>query len=171
MGLLPKPLLHPDLQPHQTTQLIGLQASRTGGYNGEFTADQREHRSHDRGCTNIRSGTTIGGRSPGSIPPDHVSALQEHKPQVRALLAGKDHPLAFSEQVQGQEELAELERRVKEEGYVLVWCEALEDLVAFHRDDADPTANPPGFAPYSDTELRHLFGATSLLYQRWCSGG
>ena len=47
----------------RATQLIGLQASRTGGYGGEFTADQREHCAHDRGCTNIRSGTTIGGRS------------------------------------------------------------------------------------------------------------
>ncbi len=28
----------------------------------------------------------------------------------------------------------------------------------FHRDDADPTAHPPRFVPYSDTEFRHLFG-------------
>jgi len=52
-----------DLQSHQATQLIGLQASRTGGYSGESTADQREHCAHERGCTNIRNGTTIGGRS------------------------------------------------------------------------------------------------------------
>jgi len=32
------------------------------------------------------------------------------------------------------------------------------NLVPFHRDDADPTAHPPRFVPYSDTEFRHLFG-------------
>ena len=34
----------------------------------------------------------------------------------------------------------------------------LRDLVAFHRDDVDPATIPAGFVPYSDDELRYLFG-------------
>jgi hypothetical protein len=54
--------------------------------------------------------------------------------------------------------MTELVRRVEEEGYVLLWCEVLRDLVAFHRNDVDPATIPAGFVPYSDDELRHLFG-------------
>ena len=48
-------------------------------------------------------------------------------------------------------------RRVKEEGYVLLWCEVLRDLVAFHRDDVDPATIPAEFVPYSEEELCYLF--------------
>jgi hypothetical protein len=53
--------------------------------------------------------------------------------------------------------MAELVRRVEEEGYVLLWCEVLRDLVAFHSDDVDPARIPALFVPYSEHELLHLF--------------
>lgn len=34
----------------------------------------------------------------------------------------------------------------------------MNDTIAFHRDDVDPATNPAGFAPYSESELRELFG-------------
>ena len=49
-------------------------------------------------------------------------------------------------------------RRVEDEGYVLLWSTVLQDLVAFHRDDVDRAAIPAEFVPYSDEELRHIFG-------------
>ncbi len=55
------------------------------------------------------------------------------------------------------DELAEIERRANEAGYVLCWSEALEDFIAFHREDIDSTTIPPGFVAYSLTELTHLF--------------
>ena len=54
--------------------------------------------------------------------------------------------------------MTELIRRVEEEGCVLLWCEVLEDYVVYHRNDVDLATIPPGFVPYSDDELRHLFG-------------
>jgi hypothetical protein len=43
-------------------------------------------------------------------------------------------------------------------GYVLLWSEVLEDMVAFYKTEADREKIPPGFVPYSDQELRELFG-------------
>jgi len=54
--------------------------------------------------------------------------------------------------------MTELARRVEEEGYVLLWPNVLQDLVAFHRNDVDPDTIPAPFVPYSDDEVRHLFG-------------
>ena len=51
-----------------------------------------------------------------------------------------------------------LEARVRSEGYVLCWADALEERVAFHQDDLDLTAIPTGFVPYSLSELALLFG-------------
>ena len=34
----------------------------------------------------------------------------------------------------------------------------MDDFVAFHRDDVHPAKVPVGFVPYSDRELRELFG-------------
>ena len=64
----------------------------------------------------------------------------------------------FPHPAQRDDEMTELERRVEEEGDVLLWCEVLRDLVAFHRNDVDPATIPAGFVPYSEDELRHLFG-------------
>ena len=54
--------------------------------------------------------------------------------------------------------MAELVRRIEEEGYVLLWSNVLQDLVAFHRNDVDPVTIPAAFVPYSDDEVGHLFG-------------
>ncbi len=40
----------------------------------------------------------------------------------------------------------------------MLWSDVLRDLVVFHRDDVDPATIPPGFVPYSEDELQHLFG-------------
>lgn len=58
----------------------------------------------------------------------------------------------------GKVELRELERRVEHEGYVLLWCNVLNDLVAYYKTDEDRKKIPAGFVPYSDAELRGLFG-------------
>ena len=43
-------------------------------------------------------------------------------------------------------------------GYALMWAEAFREYVVFYKDDTDPATLPDGFVPYSDTELRELFG-------------
>ena len=53
--------------------------------------------------------------------------------------------------------MTELVRRVEEKGYVLLWSNVLQDLVAFHRNDVDPATIPAPFVPYSDDEVRHFF--------------
>jgi hypothetical protein len=57
-----------------------------------------------------------------------------------------------------RDELKEIEERVHNEGYILLWSTVLRDLVAFYRDDAARSRIPPGFVPYSDAELKELFG-------------
>ena len=94
----------------------------------------------------------------GSIPPGLISDLRRYKPQVRELLAAKRNYQSVYPPDQRQEELEELVRRIEREGYVLVWSNLLEDLLAFHRDDVSPAIIPADFVLYTDRELRHLFG-------------
>ena len=54
----------------------------------------------------------------------------------------------------------DLDRRVMEEGYVLLYSKELDDCLAFHRDDFDPQNLPDGFVPYSDSEMKRLFGVS-----------
>ena len=90
-----------------------------------------------------------------ALPPAHLAGVQaetvfrEIRPAQQRCRYGKREQAG---------EMTELVRRVEEEGYVLLWCEVLRDLVAFHRDDVAPATIPAGFVPYSDDELRHLFG-------------
>lgn len=58
----------------------------------------------------------------------------------------------------GLDELQEVERRVQNDGYVLLWSTALEDFLAFHDSTQDLQQIPPGFVPYSIQELWKLFG-------------
>ena len=51
-----------------------------------------------------------------------------------------------------------MQQHVQREGYVLCWASALNDTVAFYLDDVDPATIPAGFVPYSESELRELFG-------------
>ena len=96
-------------------------------------------------------------RPQGPLPSALVAELRRHKDEIRAELAKRRYSPAFPHPDQRDDEMAELVRRVEEEGYVLLWCEVLRDLVAFHRDDVDPATMPAPFVPYSDDEVRHLF--------------
>ena len=92
------------------------------------------------------------------MPQEFQSDLRQHKPEIISYLIQRRYEPVYPHQDQRKDELKELVRRVEEEGYVLLWCEVLRDLVAFHRDDVDPATIPAGFVPYSDDELRYLFG-------------
>ena len=59
-------------------------------------------------------------------------------------------------------ELDDIVRHVREDGYVLLWSNVLEDSVAFIEDDFDPARLPHGFVPYTLGELSKLFTDTSL---------
>ena len=96
-------------------------------------------------------------RREGPLPSDLLEELRKHKDEIRRELARCQCEDVYSHPDQRDYELMELVRRVGEEGYVLLWCEVLRDLVAFHRNDVDPAAIPAGFVPYSEDELRHLF--------------
>ena len=96
-------------------------------------------------------------RPQGPLPYDLLEGLRRHKDEIRAELANRRFRPAFPHADQLDDEMTELVWRVEEEGYVMLWCEVLRDLVAFHRNDIDPVMIPAGFVPYSDDELRHLF--------------
>ena len=76
--------------------------------------------------------------APGSVPQEFQSDLRQHKPEILLHLIQRRYEPVYPHQDQREDELKELVRRVEEEGYVLLWCEVLRDLVAFHRDDVDP---------------------------------
>ncbi len=54
-------------------------------------------------------------------------------------------------------ELEELVETVRSKGYVLLWSSVLQDVIAFHGDETDRSKIPPGFVPYSQSELLELF--------------
>ena len=60
------------------------------------------------------------------------------------------------------EELDDIVRHVREDGYVLLWSNVLEDSVAFIQKDYDPTELPLAFTPYTLDELCMLFADNSL---------
>ena len=59
-------------------------------------------------------------------------------------------------------ELSDIVRHVREDGYVLLWSNVLEDSVAFIQKDYDPTELPLAFTPYTLDELCMLFADNSL---------
>ena len=97
-------------------------------------------------------------RPQGPLPSELLAELRRHRDEIRAELDKRRYSPAFPHPDQRDDEMAELVRRVEEEGYVLLWSNLLDDLVAFHRDDVDPATIPAPFVPYSDDERRHLFG-------------
>ena len=88
--------------------------------------------------------------------PAIIDEIKDHRDAIIHLIQRRYKPV-FPHPDQRDDEMTELVRRVEKEGYVLLWCEVLRDLVAFHRDDVDPATIPAAFVPYSDDELRHLF--------------
>ena len=96
-------------------------------------------------------------RPQGPLPSDLQTKLRRYKDEIRAELAKRRYRPVFPHPAQRDDELKELVRKVEEEGYVLLWSNVLEDLVAFHRDDVDPATIPAGFIPYSEEELCYLF--------------
>ena len=106
---------------------------------------------------------------PGSrVPSDLVAELRRHKPEL--LLYLWEHPepppgkyqFAYpGEGMPSDAEVAEVERRLHEQGCILLWCTELEDYVAFYRSEEDRRKVPPGFVLYSEDELLHLFGDPS----------
>jgi len=70
----------------------------------------------------------------------------------------KGYRLKYPDAQATGEELGEILARVHGEGYALLWCTVLQDLVAFYRDEDARSKIPPGFVPYSEAELEELFG-------------
>jgi hypothetical protein len=106
-------------------------------------------------------------RLKASVPPDIATpelrgAILESKPQlIEELKQGHSHRGRYRHVYPGDEagatELQEIERRVKEEGYVLLRSTLLDDFVAFYKTEADRERIPVWFVPYSDNELQTLF--------------
>ena len=102
---------------------------------------------------------------PGSqVPPDLIPILKQSKPEIVEHLRRWDkerqqqrYQQVYSGDGPNEGELAEIERRVNEAGYVLCWSEVLEDFISIHREDVNPATISPGFVQYSLTELTHLF--------------
>ena len=95
---------------------------------------------------------------PGSMIPSELrEELREHKQEILFLLKTKGRRLKYPDAQATREELEEIVERVHDEGYVLLWSTVLCDLVAFYRDEEDRARIPPGFVPYSRSELKELF--------------
>ena len=95
--------------------------------------------------------------APGSrVPPELVDELKAHKQEI--ILALKGYRQKYPDSEVTDPELDEIAERVHTDGYILLWSNTLQDLVAFYRDEADKAAIPPGFVPYRLAELRELFG-------------
>ena len=106
---------------------------------------------------------------PEDFPDDLVKRLQEQKREavdsVRSASIGylkKQYKRIYPGEGTGTREMAEIEHLVWEEGISLTWSDVLQDFVAFYRSEADREKVPPGFVPYSDAELLHLFGPEQL---------
>ena len=96
-------------------------------------------------------------RPQGPLPADTLATLKKHKDEIRAELIKPRYRLLFPDLDQSNAEMDELARMVEEEGYVLLWSNVLQDLLAFHGDDVDPATIPEGFVPYSEHELLQLY--------------
>ena len=66
------------------------------------------------------------------------------------------------DQLTDDSEVVEIVRQVREQGYVLLWSNTLQDLVAFAQTDAYKDNVPPGFTTYTITELMEVFGDGTL---------
>ena len=130
-----------------------------------MTVTDLMHQLNALGIEVFLDGDDVVIRPASEIPTDMIPTLKEHKNELREHLCRlqrecreQSYGLIYSDSTASDEELAELERRVKDEGFVLCYSQVLNDYVAFCRDEIDVKAIPAGFVPYSDSELRQLFG-------------
>ena len=96
-------------------------------------------------------------RREGPLPSYLLEELRRYKDEIRAELIKPRYRPLFPDLDQRDAEMEELARRVEEEGYVLLWSNVLQDLLAFHGNDVDPATIPEGFVPYSEDELLQLY--------------
>jgi hypothetical protein len=95
--------------------------------------------------------------APGSrVPPELVDELKAHKQEI--ILALKGYQQKYPDSEVTDPELDEIAQRVHTEGYILLWSNTLQDLVAFYRDEEARCKIPPGFVAYGLAELSELFG-------------
>ena len=117
---------------------------------------------HDLGITLRPAGDRIEYAPKELAADDFVESLRRYKTAILEHLRedlvsgarGWDDP----KHSRIDAEALEIAHRVQEFGCVLVWSPLLEDLIAFYRTREDLPKVPPGFVPYSEAELRHLFG-------------
>ena len=90
---------------------------------------------------------------------DCVKSVESVKslPPIDPLVIPEKYNLKYPDGPANDQELLEIENRVLTKGYVLLWSNTLNDLVAFYRTETDREKIPTGFVPYSDQELRELF--------------
>ena len=123
----------------------------------ELLSDVESH-----GATVQVEGDMLALDMPIDFPENLVEGLRECKVEVLRHLRLRDTAFRYRRERpchrQDESELVEIVRRVWDEGVCLVWARALGDFVAFYRSEADLPKIPPGFVPYSDAELLHLFG-------------
>lgn len=131
-----------------------------------MSAETVVQHAQELGITLTLNGDKIQMRPGSAASPDFVDELRRNKDEVLDYLrqqAKERLSQRYEQSFQGEgliaDELAELERRVEAEGFVLCHIEHLADFVAFHRDGIDLATIPTGFVPYSDRELRELFGS------------
>ena len=93
---------------------------------------------------------------PGSrVPAELVEDVRQNKAKLIQLLKG--YRQIYAGDVLEERELSEIMWQVGQDGYVLLWCHVLQDMVAFVRSNEDLDEVPPGFTPYTLEELQELF--------------
>ena len=110
---------------------------------------------------NVRvDGSDLVATPASKIPGRLFPLLKKYKNALLARVSddGRKQPAGSA----GDNELLEIERRVREDGFVLLWSTVLHDSVAFYLTEADRVKIPPGFVQYSDSELRILFDETRI---------
>lgn len=89
------------------------------------------------------------------LPAETMANLREHKAEIIAHLLRVKYRQVFENEDLGNDELIDLERRVKEQSVCLCWSELLQDYVAFCRTEVHFPNVPPGFVCYSLNELEY----------------
>jgi hypothetical protein len=100
----------------------------------------------------------VPANSNEAIKQSHCDNVSEQS-DIKRNSPPEGYRLKYPEAQTAQGELEEIVARVHgEEGYVLLWSTVLQDLIAFYRDEEAKNKIPVGFVPYSEVELKELFG-------------